>query len=189
MRGTYRFFSSRIEGGRFSLPRLLLAAMLAVTIYLPAARSSGDEIKDFDFDPQYVEKWTESEIVIPAYPQDQDLIPVPLPPTATLKVYLDRRSLSRAPDRVARFSLVVESHSGTRSVFYEGLRCETRQYKTYAVGTANRTLEAVGHPRWRDIPRPEINDFRFQLYRHFVCDDHDSARAPDDLVRQLKDQL
>lgn len=187
MRGTHRFYSW-IGGGRFSRARLLLVVTLAAMVFPMQAKSGGDENQGFDFDEKYVEQWKESQVTIPLYPRDQDLIAVPLPPTATLKIYLDRRSISRAPDRVARFSLVVESPSGARNVFYDGLRCETREYKTYAIGTTNRTLAPVGHPQWRKIPRPEVNDFRFQLYRYYVCDDHASARAPKDLVRRLKNQ-
>lgn len=163
---------------------------LAFTAYpLHAKRDVfGNEPDTFSFDESLAEKWKESEVAIPPYPDDRDLLPVPLQATDTLKIYIDRKSISRAPDRVVRFSLVVESPSGARSVFYDGLRCETREYKTYAIGTANRTFALRPNPSWQTIPRSETNAFRDHLYRRYVCDEHDSARAPEDLVRLLKYQ-
>jgi hypothetical protein len=182
------FSALRIGGGNFSRGRLLLFMMLTLVIFpLHAKRDAhGNEPDTFDFDETLVEKWKESDVAVPPYPNDRDLLAVPMPSADTLKIYVDRQSISRAPDLVARFTLVVESPSGARSVFYDGLRCETRQYKTYAIGTANRTFVPVEHPPWRVIPRPEINAFRDYLYRSYVCDKHDSARPPEDLVRLIK---
>jgi hypothetical protein len=80
---------------------------------------------------------------------------------------------------------VVESPSGARSVFYDGLRCETREYKTYAIGTPEQTFTPVKHAEWRPIPRPANNAFRYHLYHYYICDAHASARTPGDLVRLL----
>jgi hypothetical protein len=191
MRGTTGFSALRIGGGNFSRSRLWLIMMLIlVTFPLHAKRDAhGNEPDTFDFDETLVEQWKESDVAVPPYPNDRDLLAVPMPSTGTLKIYIDRPSISRAPDRVARFTLVTESPSGARNVFYDGLRCETRQYKTYAIGTANRTLVPVENPTWRIIPRPAINAFRDYLYRSYVCDKHDSARTPEDLVRLIKHGL
>ena len=188
MRGTPWFSALRIGGGNFSRGRLWLFMMLTLASFsLHAKRDAhGNEPDTFDFDETLVEKWKESDVVVPSYPNDRDLLAVPMPSTDTLKIYIDRQSLSRAPDRVARFTLVLESPSGARNVFFDGLRCETRQYKTYATGTANRTFVPVKNPSWQIIPRPEINAFRDYLARSYVCDTHGSARTPEDLVRLIK---
>ncbi len=167
--------------------RLLLSLSLFVVIYpLHAARDQfGYGPETFDFDESKVEKWKEAEVNLPPYPKDQDLLAVPLSATDTIKVYIDRTSLSRGADHVARFSLVVESPSGARSVFYEGLRCETREYKTYAVGTPEQTFTPVKQAAWRPIPQPAMNAFRYHLYRDYLCDAHSSARPPAELVRLL----
>lgn len=190
MQGATRFNSWRVGEKRFFFARLLLSLALSAAIYpLHAGRDRyGMEKEYFDFDESRVEQWKESATTLPSYPRDENLLPVPLLATDTLKVYIDRASLSRGPDRVARFSLVVESPSGARSVFHDGLRCETREYKTYAVGTPERTFTPVKGAAWRPIPRPATNAFRDQLYRHYACDAHASARAPEDLVRLLTQQ-
>lgn len=165
-----------------------MAAALLMAVHAAHAKRDrvGEEVQEFPFDESLVEKWQESKTVIPPYPDDNDLVAVPPGVTDTLKIYLDRKSISRAPDRVARFTLVVESRSGARSIFYDGLRCETKQYKTYAIGTENHTFVPASDPQWRTIPRPEINAFRYRLYDRYVCDEHNSARAPEQILRLLK---
>ncbi|MEW6330891.1 MAG: CNP1-like family protein [Pseudomonadota bacterium] len=187
MQGAARFTNTRIGERRFFFARLLLTLLLSAAIHpLHAASDSyGMKKEYFDFDESKTEKWKESGITLPAWPRDENLLPVSLLATDTLKIYIDRASLSRGPDRVTRFSLVVQSPSGARSVFYDGLRCETREYKTYAMGSPEQAFTPVKNPAWRPIPRPAANAFRYHLYRDYICDEHDSARMPEDVVRQL----
>ena len=185
MRGVPDFFKRWIGGRCLSVNRLLAVSwLLAAPLY--AADEYGYGVKPFDFDESLAEKWKETKVAIPAFPQDADLLSVVLPPTDTLKIYMDRKSISRAADRVARFTLVVESPSGARSVFYEGMRCETRQYKIYAVGTPEKNFVTLKDSAWQTIPRSEINAFRDYLNRQYVCDSHKSARAPDELLRMIQ---
>ena len=187
MQGATRFIVWCIGGKRFFFARLLLSLALSAVVYpLHAKRDRyGTEPEYFDFDESLVEKWKEGKVTIPPYPKDQDLLAVPLLATDTLKIYIDRQSLSRGVDRVARFSLVVESPSGARSVFYDGLRCETREYKTYAMGSPEHVFTPAKEAAWQRIPQPAMNAFRYHLYRHYICDTHASARAPEELVRLL----
>lgn len=138
-----------------------------------------------EYDPKLgASPWKESEAAIPPYPQDRNLLPITLAARDTLRLYLDQGSLSRGSDGIARFSLVVESARGARNVFYEGMRCETREYKTYAVGTSERSFEPVRDPRWQHIPYYETNAFRYHLFKHYVCDAY-SARTPTALVQRI----
>jgi len=187
MQGATRFTAWRIGGERFFFARLLLSLALSTAVCSLHAKRDlhGTEPEYFDFDESLVEKWKESEVTLPPYPRDQDLLVVPLLATDTLKIFIDRASLSRGDDYVARFSLVVESPSGARSVFYDGIRCETREYKTYATGTPEQVFAPVKEAKWRRISQPTLNAFRYQLYRNYICDAHTSARPPEELVRLL----
>ncbi len=109
---------------------------------------------EIHFDPSLVKQWKEADVAAPAYPQDADLIAVALGPTDTLKVYVDTKSISRAADRGLRLSLVVESSSGTRNYFFDGIRCETREYKTYVIGSPENNFVPIKKPTWQAIPRP-----------------------------------
>jgi hypothetical protein len=187
MQGAARFIVWCIGDERFFFGRLLLSLVLfAAVCPLHAKRDQhGIEPEYFDFDESKVKKWKENEVSTPPYPKDQNLLMVPPLVTDTLKIYIDRASLSLGADRVARFSLVVESPSGARSVFYDGMRCETREYKTYAIGGSEHAFTPVKEAAWRRIPQPAMNAFRYHLYRNYICDTHASAREPEDLVRLL----
>jgi hypothetical protein len=171
--------------------RLRSAVLGAVVLaQLPVAQAdqtfSHPEIPTGRFDPNLVETWKEAEVTAPAFPADADLVPVRLGPTDRLKLFVDARSVSRAADRVLRLTLVVESPSGARSVFYDGFRCEQREYKTYAIGGSDRRLVAVPNAQWQQIPRVAHHAFREFLRVHYVCDDSASARAPNDFLQRLQ---
>ena len=151
-----------------------------------AFAAAGDEA--FNYDPKAdprAKPWVESEVALPHYPEERDLLPVPPAARDTLKVYIDRTTLMRAADGSVRLSLVVESPRGARNVFFEGVRCETREYKTYAIGTSERHVTAVPDAAWRPIPRAEYNGFRDYLFRHYLCDANYRARTPTDLVQLI----
>jgi len=170
---------------RFVPVFFVLAALGAASAAQAEKDRFGYGPEKFDFDPTLVEQWKEAQVPPPAYPDDRDLLAVPLPPSDSVKAYLDAQSLSRALDRVGRYTLVVESPAGARSVFFEGIRCETREYKTYAIG-ADGALKPVKQPKWQPIPYLERNALRFTLYKHYVCDDASSARTPQELIPLLK---
>jgi len=190
MRGTSRISALWIGSRRFAISLPLLALAFAIVAHPVLAKKDvyGEEPSEFSFDEKSTEKWKESAVVLPPFPDDRNLLPVAMGSTDTLKIYIDGISISRAQDRVVRFALIVESPSGARSVFYDGYRCETRQYKTYAIGTPQHAWTTIADPQWRTVPRSEVNSFRDNIYRRYVCDDNKSARAPEDLRRLLKNQ-
>ena len=162
--------------------------MIVMATPLYAARNKFGEVMP---DNGYVETptapWKESEVAIPAYPEDQNLVSISLSARDTLKLYIDPKSFSRAADGVARITLVVESPSGVRSVFYDGMRCDTPQYKTYAVGTPDRKFTPVRAAKWQAIPTPVVNAFRDYLYNKYLCDGHPStARTPEEFTKAIK---
>lgn len=176
-----------------SLGLLVLASV--VSLFSPARLSAEELLKSpsaFDdfgkFDESKGEKWKELDVQLPAFPDDRNLIPVRMPVTYTLKVYLDEKSISRAPDGIARYTLVVETLSGARNVFFDGLQCGTREYKTYAVGMPDKTFEPIKKPKWELVPYYETNAFRFQLMRYYVCDPNllTTALSARELIHRLK---
>lgn len=149
-------------------------------------------LEDFgQFDESLVEKWKEVEAALPAYPEDRDLIAVRLPVTYTVKAFIDEKSIFIGKDDIVRFTLVVETASGHRNVFFEGYDCETRSYKTYAFGTPERTFELAKKPSWERVPYYELNAFRFQLQRYYVCppDTASTTLTARDLVHRLRSNM
>jgi hypothetical protein len=115
------------------------------------------------------EPWREAQVALPAYPDDANLVLVPPQPTDTFKVFVDAKSVSVGPDGVMRMTFVAESPSGVRNVFYDGIRCAKVEYKTYAIGTADRHMQALANARWQTIGSIGPNNFRRYVYQTFVC--------------------
>lgn len=147
-------------------------------LYVPHAGATDSFEYDPKFEPGAVEKWRESDVPLPGYPADDDLVSVPLSATDTFRFYIDRTSLSRAEDRVVRLTAVIQSPRGARSIFYDGIRCDTREYKTYAVGSSGSRWRPNRGAQWQFIVAQGRNDFRYQLYKYYVCDATSNPRAP-----------
>ena len=176
-----------------------LLVFAAVVLLFSSTRLSAEELlkspsafDDFGkFDESKGEQWKELAAALPAFPSDPNLIAVRMPVTYTLKVYLDEKSISLAEDGIARFTLVIESISGSRNVFFEGYNCGTREYKTYANGTPEKTFEPIKKPKWERVPYYDTNAFRFQLMRYYVCAPNSltTALSPRDLIHRLKSSM
>jgi hypothetical protein len=169
-----------------------LFPVLLLAVALLAAQAAGANPPDFgygpykfNYDPSQKEVWREEEPALPAYPEDAQLQHVPMPAFDAIKVYVDKTSVTRGKDDVLRFTLVVETSSGTRNVFYEGIRCSTREYKTYAIGTHDRRLHKLAGAAWQFIAQIPHNGYRYEFYAQYACDTHKSARHPREFLESL----
>lgn len=140
----------------------------------------------FNYDPSQEKTWQEEGLALPAFPDDSLLVSVPMPASDTIKVRVDKNSLVSGADGVLRFTLVIETPGGARSVFFDGIRCSTREYKTYAVGTLDRRFQPVRNAAWQFITHVPLNGYRHVLYKQYACTAHDSARRPHEFLDALK---
>ncbi len=160
---------------------------IALPASLPAASDGGNALKGWAYDPTLTEQWKESPTVLPEPPPaNSRLLAVPMGPTDTLKLYVDPPSLSRLKDGVVRLTLAVVSPGGVRNVFHDGFRCETKEFKTYAIGKPDGTWMPVKDPEWQKVPFYPSNAFRDTLMRHYLCSRQGGARKPDEILREIR---
>ncbi len=175
------------------VPAVLLLVFTLTSVHAAGYKGPRESaLEDFgQFDESLVEKWKEVEAALPAYPEDRDLIAVRMPVTYTVKVFIDEKSVFVGTDNIARFTLVVETATGHRNVFFEGYDCETRMYKTYAFGTPDRSFDLVKKPGWERVPYYETNAFRFQLQRYYLCHPDAASLTPSarELVHRLRSSM
>ena len=114
-------------------------------------------------------EFKEIEAAFPPYPQDSTLLEFQPRRDSENHFYVDRNSISIGADRVIRYSVVVKSPYGARTISYEGLRCKTSEYKVYAFGVVSGEWTKSPDRQWRKIPRMD-GDFRFGLYKDYFCD-------------------
>jgi hypothetical protein len=113
--------------------------------------------------------WMEGEVVIPAFPQDADLLEFYVSAATANRFFIDARSLAVGADGVVRYALVVRTSGGATNVTFEGIRCAAREYKTYATGRSDRTWVASRVAEWRPIENKPMNRHHAALSRDYFC--------------------
>lgn len=130
--------------------------------------------------------WQEQAAVIPAYPEDANLLPFPVDQPALSQTFnIDSKSLSIGTDGVVRYSAVIVSNSGARNVLFEGLRCATREFRTYAYGEASHNFHPAQSDKWQPVSHYGWGGFRAVLQRDYLCDQHQSPYHADEIRRRL----
>ncbi|MBT7308098.1 MAG: hypothetical protein HN842_07760 [Gammaproteobacteria bacterium] len=130
--------------------------------------------------------WKEAEVTIPPFPDTEDLLEfqVDNPITRNHTYFLDQKSLSIAEDYVVRYSVVIRTHSGASNVFYDGIRCQTGEYKSYAFGI-NGHFSQNESAAWHVIKGGEY--FRKALLRGIVCNQlTDSPNSVEEVVDGIR---
>ena len=130
--------------------------------------------------------WQEQAIAVPAYPADADLLPFPVDLPALSQTFnIDSKSLSVGTDDVVRYSVVIVSGSGARNVLFEGLRCSTREYRTYAYGDASHDFRPAQSDKWQLVNQYGWGGFRAVLLRDYLCDRHLSPYHLNEIKHRL----
>jgi len=170
---------------------LLLAASLPVVAAdtTPLGSILGDEDDEYNYDNSGDKPWQEAvSKQIPPLPADDQLLQVPIDVLRQgLKLFLDKRSLTLdEKDRTLRFWAVIRSPAGAYNATFEGLRCDTREFKIYAYGRqhANPGVRMVPKPTWRDIGVLPGDHFRRELAEDYLCEGP-TPRIPDDIIQVI----
>jgi CNP1-like family len=132
-------------------------------------------------------KFSEVATEIPAYPEDSVLLEFRPHGISKNRFFVDPGSVSIGSDRVVRYTVVVKSSSGVANTSFEAMRCETAEYKVFALGTRDRTWSVLPNPAWREIDTTK-GGIRFRLFDEYFCDGKSLAgRTQTDLLRNLQD--
>ncbi|HZP92758.1 MAG TPA: CNP1-like family protein [Burkholderiales bacterium] len=130
--------------------------------------------------------WQESEVQLPPYPDLSGLQPFDIAGPSNYRFLVDPRSISIGADRVVRYTVVARSASGTNNVSYEGIRCETREWKTYAYGRSDGTWASARDAQWQHVPSALANAFRYALYRDYFCSGGAPVPKAEDALAEMK---
>ena len=92
--------------------------------------------------------WKEVQVQLPAYPNPEKLLRFRTTPI-NFNFFVDADSVSVASDGVVRFTLLARSSSGAENVTFEGMRCSSRQRRTYAFGRSDKTWSKARDNSWK----------------------------------------
>lgn len=144
--------------------RHAFACLLGVFV---ATAQADIRFRNFD-DPDAVQ-WSEEEVSLPPLPRDEDLLEFYVSAVATNHFYIDTASISVGKDGVVRYTLVVRAGGGAVNIAYEGIRCDTRELRRYAMGKADGTWAKSRDPGWRPIENKPVNRHHAALSRELFC--------------------
>jgi len=123
---------------------------------------------DDEDDPYAIAPWVESSYNLPPYPKDENLVEFSVDGASNIKAYVDKTALGTGtPDNVIRYIMVVKTTGGAVNTSYEGIRCDTSEYRIYATGTQEQTWSKARVSEWRKFKsynRPQIS-----LANYYFC--------------------
>ncbi len=125
-----------------------MAAFFVALVLMGASALAQALIVDMDPD------WQESEVPAPSAFNRDTLLPLEMPPYVSLQFGIDPASLAITPDGIVRYVVVARSTSGSVTAFYEGIRCATAEFKTYA--RANNEGVWTRPNLWNGVPSAPI---------------------------------
>lgn len=138
-----------------------------------------------DFDDE-TRSWKEIEAQIPQYPKDKDLVLVEAGSETSHKFYVDPASVSVGADGVVRYTTVVKASGGALNVAFEGMRCETREWKLYALGRSDGSWVRARNARWQRIQLRDLKPHHYMLYREYFCASPARPTPPKEAIEALR---
>jgi hypothetical protein len=160
------------------LKRLALAAVCAAaasSVLLSGCGSSGPTNKDdsaFTYLLDRKGEWKENTLEsLPALPgPNAQLYGFDVSNNTPLKFAVDPASLTVGSDGVVRYTIVITSPNGARNINYEGIRCDTYEWRLYASLNAdhNGWDQTVAND-WSRIENGTLNAYQSRLYQDYFC--------------------
>jgi hypothetical protein len=125
--------------------------------------------------PDHIDEyvWKDEEVALPEYPDTKKMKELNFARQgARYRFFIDPKTLRIADNDVVHYVLLLRSPSGSENLMYEGIRCQTGDYKTFAYGTRTGKFKALKKPRWKEITETSNNWFRAELKRGYFCNPH-----------------
>lgn len=146
------------------------------------------EPSEFDYDDSNDKPWQEDLVSKLAPPDFDNLLKLNIDkPPIGFTIYIDEQSLSVSEsDLIIRYWLVLKAGK-SRNAQYEGIKCNSREYKVYAYENKWDKTKVKLNPasKWDFIETNGHNRFRDEMRRYFFCYDV-VPRKKDEILRRIK---
>ncbi|PMS34596.1 CNP1-like family protein [Trinickia symbiotica] len=165
-------------------------ALLAGCSHTPAnptpSSNKDDSVFTYLLDRQG--NWTENKVdQLPPLPQQSNLLPFDVSQNTPLKFAVDAKSVDVGSDGVVRYTVVVTSPSGARNVNYQGIRCDTYEWRQYAGLNADHDgWDRDVATSWTRIENGNLNAYQAALYQDYFCDNKMPAAPTKTIVNNLR---
>nr|WP_145545167.1 CNP1-like family protein [Variovorax boronicumulans] len=162
-----------------------LAAFLVVSALSAAAASAQSISKEYNSNAPDAPEWVENEAPpAPAFDMSK-LVDVTVDAQGSLRYGIDPSTLQIGKDGVVRYVMVARSNSGAMTAMYEGVRCNTGEYKLYARYNVEKWTP-VDKSEWKSLWESSRIRHPLAFARQGGCDGRAPPSAVSDIVRRLK---
>ena len=183
----------KVESGNMIINKTLLSFLLALIPVAVVPVHAADPyipggVEEFEYDDSLDVPWKEDQLTELKPPQDDNLIKVDIDnPPIGFELFIDQSSINVSEtDDVIRYWLVFKAKK-SRNAFYEGMKCTSREYKTY--GYENKwdktRVNLDKNAKWQSIQTFGHNQFREELRKYYFCSDV-LPRPAKDIIDILK---
>lgn len=155
----------------------LIAALLAAWPVLGLGQDDGEDRQ---------QEASEDPVALPAAPSDGNLVELYVGANTGNRFFVDAASLRVGSDQVIRYTVVVRSPTGARTVNFEGMRCGTPEGKLYAFARADGSWSAARKPQWRPVNVNGPARYQYVLARDYFCPNGVPVANADAALRALK---
>jgi hypothetical protein len=122
-----------------------------------------------DFSDPDAPAWTEAEAVLPEFPKAENLLRFYVSEMTAHRFMIDASTLQVDKDGVVRYALVIQTSGGATNISFEGIRCDTREFRLYASGHREGRWTKARLSEWRPIENKPINRHHAALSRDLFC--------------------
>lgn len=131
--------------------------------------------------------WKETETPPPPAFDVKKLIVFEVSPNSQLVYGVDPAAIRISQkDGIVRYVMVASNASGASNVMYEGIRCSTGEFKTYARYSSDGKWTNVSNPEWRSLFDNMPSKHALRFARAGACDNAAPATSVHVLVTRLK---
>lgn len=175
----------------FLIPFQVLAYLTMICGYVGNA-AMGVEADSIGGEAGNIAAWEFRDDVVdlPPYPGEKNLVPVHIDtPHAHFRYFIDPDSIQIGTDRVAvRATIVIQAESGFRNIYFEGFRCDSREFITYAYGTGDKTFYKLHDPEWKVVKQRTGTglDYRRDMLTAYLCHTDRHALTRDEILHRVR---
>ena len=129
--------------------------------------------------------WQESAVDLPQSGVDDRFRSFYVSPASTNEFFINTTSLRITPEGVVRYVVLIKTPSGVENISYEGIRCETKEFRFYASLRTDKVWALSRQPSWKKILGFGINRYQSVLMNEYFCKDGILALTVDEIRRNF----
>jgi hypothetical protein len=129
--------------------------------------------------------WKEAEAPPPPPFQTTGLVPLDVP-GSSLRFGVDPASVSLGRDGIVRYVVVAAGSTGTANAMYEGIRCDSGEFKVYARHNPGSGWAVAKEGSWRSLHEQPVSRHTLTIARTGACIGRGPNRSASQIVRDLR---